>query len=424
MRLIHNIAARLAMALLPVIALWAMIFYFVMVEEINDEADDLLESYAESLMSKKLSGNELPVADLMTDKHYSIHNVTRSYAESHSWMEFYDSDFWMAETDESEPARFLRTIFRDHDGQLYELTVSTPTFEKEDLKETILWWILALYAILLLTVLFITLAVLQKSMDPFYRILDWLGNYTPGHSHEKLDVNTNVSEFTQLEKAATGMADRSDEAFEKQKQFIGNASHELQTPLAVLGGRIDWMLDNESLNEENMGELVRMKRDVSHIARLNKTLLLLTKIDNGQFPETDDVDLKALTEEQMNIFKEIFTGKNISSRLEAPEKPVVVRMNETLATIMVSNLIKNAFTHSAEGSQITVSLTRSELTVMNSGLSALDGAHIFDRFYQGSRKEGSTGLGLALAKTIADKNGMCLEYSFIEGMHRFRLEFR
>ncbi|HBH07844.1 MAG TPA: two-component sensor histidine kinase [Rikenellaceae bacterium] len=424
MRLIHNIAVRLAMALLPVIALWAMIFYFVMVDEINDEADDLLESYAESLMSKKLSGNEFPVANLMTDKHYSVRNVTRSYAASHSWMEFYDSDFWIAETDESEPARFLRTIFRDHDGQFFELTVSTPTFEKEDLKETILWWILTLYAILLLTVLFITLAVLQKSMDPFYRILDWLGNYTPGHSHEKLDVNSNVSEFTQLERAATGMANRSDEVFEKQKQFIGNASHELQTPLAILGGRIDWMLDNESLNEETMGELIQMKREIGHIVRLNKTLLLLTKIDNGQFPEMGEVDLKALTEGQMNIFKEIFSGKNVDSRLEVPEDPVVINMNETLAAILVSNLIKNAFTHSTEGDQVTVSLTRSELTVRNSGLSALDVAHIFDRFYQGTRKDGSTGLGLAIAKTIADRNGMRLEYSFIDGMHRFRLEFR
>ena len=66
MKLIHNIAVRLSMALLPVIALWAMVFYFVIVDEINDEADDLLESYAEQLMVKKLSGKKLPVANIMT----------------------------------------------------------------------------------------------------------------------------------------------------------------------------------------------------------------------------------------------------------------------------------------------------------------------------------------------------------------------
>lgn len=423
MKLIHNIAVRLAMALLPVIALWAMIFYFVMVDEINDEADDLLEVYAEQLMTKKLSGHELPEANIMTEKHFSIVQVTSSYAAAHSGMEYYDADFHIEETDECEPARFLRTIFKDKDGEYFELTVSTPTFEKDDLTETILWWILALYVILLLTVLIIALVVLQKSMRPFYQILDWLGSYTPGHTHDLPKVTTNVSEFTQLEKTATEMAERSDEAFEKQKQFIGNASHELQTPLAVLGGRIDWMLDNDTLGEDTMGELIQMKRDLGHLSRLNKTLLLLTKIDNGQFPEISDVNITDLVEGQINMYKEIFAGKSIDCRMEAAEVPVTVRMNEVLASILVTNLIKNAFTHCPEGGLVNIRLTEDSLTVENTGESSLDESKIFERFYQGSKKEGSTGLGLALAKTIADRNGMRLTYSFVSGKHRFRVEF-
>jgi two-component system, OmpR family, sensor histidine kinase QseC len=153
MKLIHNIAVRLSVALLPVIGLWAMVFYFVIVDEINDEADDLLESYAEQLMVRKLSGKELPVTNIMTDGHYSISQVTESYADSQAGMEYYDSDFYISETDENEPARFLKTIFRDREGRCFELIVATPTFEKNDLIGTILWWILALYLILLLTVL-------------------------------------------------------------------------------------------------------------------------------------------------------------------------------------------------------------------------------------------------------------------------------
>ena len=139
MKLIHNIAVRLSMALLPVIALWAMVFYFVIVDEINDEADDLLESYAEQLMVKKLSGKKLPVANIMTDGHYSISEVAESYANSHTGMEYYDADFYIQETDEQEPARFLKTIFRDREGRCFELIVATPTIEKDDLIKTILW---------------------------------------------------------------------------------------------------------------------------------------------------------------------------------------------------------------------------------------------------------------------------------------------
>lgn len=423
MKLIHNIAVRLSVALLPVIGLWAMVFYFVIVDEINDEADDLLESYAEQLMVRKLSGKELPVTNIMTDGHYSISQVTESYADSQAGMEYYDSDFYISETDENEPARFLKTIFRDREGRCFELIVATPTFEKNDLICTILWWILALYLILLLTVILIALVVLQKSMRPLYKILDWLNAYTPGKSHSRLSIDTDIHEFRQLEKVTTEATDRSDNAFEKQKQFIGNASHELQTPLAVLGGRIDWMLDNDSLGEESVGELVQMKRELGHIVRLNKTLLLLTKIDNDQFPDQTDVNLSSMVLSQKELYGEIFSSKRISCSVQVPDEPVIVRMNETLASILVTNIIKNAFVHSPEGGTVTLTLTENGLVVANSGDSPLDQGRIFDRFYQGSKKDGSTGLGLALAKTIADRNGLRLTYSYENGMHLFRIGF-
>lgn len=423
MKLIHNIAVRLSVALLPVIGLWAMVFYFVIVDEINDEADDLLESYAEQLMVRKLSGKELPVTNIMTDGHYSISQVTESYADSQAGMEYYDSDFYISETDENEPARFLKTIFRDREGRCFELIVATPTFEKDDLIGTILWWILALYLILLLTVVVIALVVLQKSMRPLYKILDWLNAYTPGKAHSRLTIDTDIQEFRQLEKVTTEATDRSDNAFEKQKQFIGNASHELQTPLAVLGGRIDWMLDNDSLGEESVGELVQMKRELGHIVRLNKTLLLLTKIDNDQFPDQTDVNLSAMVLSQKELYEEIFRNKRISCSVQVPDEPVIIRMNETLASILVTNIIKNAFVHSPEGGTVTLTLTENGLVVANSGDSPLDQGRIFDRFYQGSKKDGSTGLGLALAKTIADRNGLRLTYSYENGMHLFRIGF-
>ena len=423
MKLIHNIAVRLSVALLPVIGLWAMVFYFVIVDEINDEADDLLESYAEQLMVRKLSGKELPVTNIMTDGHYSISQVTESYADSQAGMEYYDSVFYIKETDENEPARFLKTIFRDREGRCFELIVATPTFEKDDLIGTILWWILALYLILLLTVVVIALVVLQKSMRPLYKILDWLNAYTPGKAHSRLSIDTDIQEFRQLEKVTTEATDRSDNAFEKQKQFIGNASHELQTPLAVLGGRIDWMLDNDSLGEESVGELVKMKRELGHIVRLNKTLLLLTKIDNDQFPDQTDVNLSSMVLSQKELYEEIFSSKKISCSVQVPDEPVIVRMNETLASILVTNIIKNAFVHSPEGGTVTLTLTENGLAVSNSGDSPLDQGRIFDRFYQGAKKDGSTGLGLALAKTIADRNGLSLTYSYENGMHLFRIGF-
>lgn len=128
-------------------------------------------------------------------------------------------------------------------------------------------------------------------MRPLYALLHWLDNYTPGRHNTPVPNDTNISEFHKLNVAAQEAANRSEELFEQQKQFIGNASHELQTPLAILGNRLEWLLDNTELNETQIEELFKMQRTLGHIVRLNKTLLLLTKIENGQFPESTNIDL-------------------------------------------------------------------------------------------------------------------------------------
>ena len=97
-------------------------------------------------------------------------------------------------------------------------------------------------------------------------------------------------------------------------------------------------------------------------------------------------------------------------------------MNATLATTLLANLLKNAFVHTADGGKIIVSITETTITVSNTAEHGpLDGRRIFDRFYQGSKKEGSTGLGLAVVKAIATLYGMEISYFHNEGMHNFRL---
>ena len=210
--------------------------------------------------------------------------------------------------------------------------------------------------------------------------------------------------------------------FEQQKHFIGNASHELQTPLAVLGNRIEWLLDNTEPTEKQMEELLKMQRTLRQIVRLNKTLLLLTKIDNGQFPESSEVDLAAVVGEQVALYDEIYAGRGIACTVSAPEA-FVVRMNESLASTLVTNLLKNAYLHTAEGGAVGVELRDRTLTVTNDGTAPLDAEHIFERFYQGARKGGfhrsrtRAGQCRRAVLRIADR------LSFRRGRHRFSVRW-
>lgn len=422
MKLIYRISLRLSLVLLPLIALWAVVFYFTMVDEINDEVDDALEDYSELIVIRMLSGELLPRMNEGSNNSYTIAPVDENYAAAHPGIDYYDAEVYIPEKEETEPARFLVTIFQDGNGQFYELKVATPTFEKDELLETILWWVVWLYLLLLITVVGTTMWIFHNSMRPLYALLHWLDGYVPGHKTVPVPNNTSITEFRRLNTAAQQAVDRAEELLEQQKQFIGNASHELQTPLAVLGGRMEYMLDHAGLDEQTMGEVIQMQRTLGHIVRLNKTLLLLAKIDNGQFPENTDVDISAMIREQKELYDDIYEERDIRCDMHLTGS-FLVRMNESLASVLVSNLIRNAYVHSEAGARIDIRIEGRTLTVSNDGVTPLDGKHIFERFYQGSKREGSTGLGLALVKAVADSYGLCVGYRFGEEQHIFSVEW-
>ena len=422
MKLIYRISLRLSLVLLPLIALWAVVFYFTMVDEINDEVDDALEDYSELIVIRMLSGELLPRMNEGSNNSYTIAPVDENYAATHPGIDYYDAEVYIPEKEETEPARFLVTIFQDGNGQFYELKVATPTFEKDELLETILWWVVWLYLLLLITGVGTTMWIFHNSMRPLYALLHWLYGYVPGHKTVPVPNNTSITEFRRLNTAAQQAVDRSEELLEQQKQFIGNASHELQTPLAVLGGRMEYMLDHAGLDEQTMGEVIQMQRTLGHIVRLNKTLLLLAKIDNGQFPENTDVDISAMIREQKELYDDIYEERDIRCDMHLTGS-FLVRMNESLASVLVSNLIRNAYVHSEAGARIDIRIEGRTLTVSNDGVTPLDGKHIFERFYQGSKREGSTGLGLALVKAVADSYGLCVGYRFGEEQHIFSVEW-
>lgn len=424
MRLIYRIFARVSLALLPTMALWAALFYVMMVGAINDEADDALEDYSELIIKRMLAGKELPSVHSNSNNEYTITPIGEEVVADEKMIEYRSVRVYIEEKNETEPARLLITHFRDAEGGRYRLEVRMPTFERKDLFETILWSIVFLYLILLVTVVTVAVAVVQRSMRPLYSLLAWIDAYTLGHSTScTVPNNSDTEEFRRLARATQDMVNRAEKVYERQKEFVGNASHELQTPLAILSTRLEYLMDNTSLDEEQIAEVVKMQRTIGHINRLNKTLLLLSRIDNGQFPEGSTFDLAALTLSQLESCCEVFSSRRITLTKEVAS-PCMVHMNESLASTLISNLLRNAFLHSDEGSQVRVSLSDKELIVENSGSEPLDSDHIFDRFYRGNnRREGSTGLGLALVSAICRNYSLPIEYRFVGGKHRFVLTF-
>ena len=416
MKLINKVTRRLALVIMPLLLLWSAVFYFSMVHQVNDETDDSLEDYAEMIARRVVGGEELPTPGDGSNNTYSIELLpaTGHYDDSKS---FEDCEVYLHWKKETEPARVLTKVFHDDDGTAYRLVVSMPTFERDDIIRAIFIQVVVIYVALLFTILAVTVAVFRISMKPLYSLLGWLDGYRPGGGTDGFPDEDAVVEFRKLTQAARETIERAENHLERQKQFIGNASHELQTPLAVLGNRIEWMMDNTALTEEQFAELSKMRQSIHRLVRLNRTLLLLSKIDSGHFLDKADVDVVSLVDAELEVYREIFADKGIVCNVKSTKR-LVVQMDEMLATTMVSNLIKNAFVHSPVGGTVDITVSAGRLTVSNSGDEALDGTRLFDRFYT-SGKSGSTGLGLSLVKSIAGYYNFRVEYGFNNGRHSF-----
>lgn len=421
MRLIWRVVLRVALALSLLLALWAGLFYFALMDEVNDEVDDSLEHYAQMLIRRQLRGEELPPAGFGTNG-YRIEPVSAEDAARREEPRYADREIYIPQEGETEPARVLTTRFRDREGAWYRMTVYTPTIEKDDLREAILHWVVGLYAGLLLTVTLICGWVFYRSMRPLYRLLEWLDGYRVGGQNSPLASDTRIREFRRLNEAAMRNAARAEATFREQKQFIGNASHEMQTPLAICRNRLELLADSGGLTEEQLREVAATQRMLDYMVRLNRSLLFLSKIENGQFPESTAVDLGALVRRCLEELSEIHAGRRIGATV-TQTGTLLGMMNESLAQSLVTNLLRNAFVHTAPGGTIRVELGGGVLRVCNSGEQPLDGSRIFARFYQSVRREGSTGLGLAIVDAICKHYGLGLEYRFVQGEHCFEVRF-
>lgn len=424
MKLVYRILLHLSWVLSLLLAAWAALFYLAMIDEINDETDDALEARAEVIVKRVLAGRQLPGSESDGNSGYFLREMPAGSAMTRPGETYTDEEIFIPERDEEEPARVLRKTFRDAAGRWYELTVMTPSIEKEDLAEAILYAIVWLYLSLLLLVLLVTILLLYRTMRPLYALLRWLDGYTVGGQNPPLEIRTSVTEFRRLNDAARRYAARAESTFERQKQFIGNASHEMQTPLAVCRNRLEMLVDDaRGLTGEQLGEIAKVQRTLDHLVRLNRSLLLLSKIDNGQFPETGEVDLAALARRAGEDMEEIYAYRNMRFSLHE-EVPLCVRMNPSLAGSLVGNLVKNAFVHGAEGGEVLVRIAAHRFEVENDAAQGpLDAAHIFERFYQGTRKEGSTGLGLAIVDAVCRLYGLRIAYAFRDGRHVFTVDF-
>lgn len=421
MKLLNHTLSYLSITFFVVIGIWAAILYFNMLDEIYDSIDDGLENSKVLIIQKAQTDSAIIHKTNFMESNYAIHKISADRA--HAFRDTYiDSTFYMVNEEDFEPVRILKTAFRGPHDEYYELQVVSSMVEEDDLIEDLSYSILWLYLILLGSILLINNILLKRIWKPFHQIIDRLKRFNLESPETFPPLQTKVTEFQMLNDSVTTLLDRSVATFNSQRQFIENASHELQTPLAISINKLELLAEKESMSETEMQEISSVIQSLERLTRLNKTLLLLSRIENRQFAEQSTVNFNDITNRIITDLSDLAEYKSV--KIETDFTSTLQRqMNPELATMLITNLVKNAVIHNQKGGFVKITINSATIVVENTGISSpLDASQIFKRFYKNSDANTSTGLGLSIVKSIADYSGLTIKYHF-SGTHRFEIHF-
>jgi signal transduction histidine kinase len=232
-------------------------------------------------------------------------------------------------------------------------------------------------------------------------------------------VGSKVDEFNELNTSVIKMADRVTNEFNSLKSFTENASHEMQTPLAVINSKLDLLIQHS--NESQAEQLQAIYDSVSRLNKLNRTLLLLTKIDNRLYPMAEEITIKKLLEQKLQQLEDLIQSREITVTTHLEN--VSLHMNYDLADILLNNLLNNAIKHNLKGGTIECKLTNDHLLITNTGIAnSFDEADIFERFQKGAHSDG-TDLALAVVKQICVASNFSISYKYEFNLHHIQLYF-
>ncbi|KEQ30320.1 histidine kinase [Pedobacter antarcticus 4BY] len=399
---------------LLVLLLTGIIYYFLIHLILNAKLDKDLEVEEEEIIRYAAIYKKLPLPGNYLDQQVSFKEL---HPADTGIREFKNTVYKNEPEHVVEPGRGLVTSL-DLNGKTYEVTIIKSRLESEGLVRMILLITLAVTGLLLFTLFVINRFILSQLWKPFYAVLDQMKSFNLVKSHQLQFKKGEVDEFDELFDSANLMALRVQQDYKELKNFTDSAAHEMMTPLAIIRSKLDTLLQTGEFNDKQYGLLDDVYRAINRTSRLNQSLLLLTKIENKQLPESKIYPMHDLLQEKARQFEELFEKKNL--RLDLDINPTSLVMSRYLADIFFNNLLSNAVRHNYQGGRVWVKSSGDFILIGNTGRSEeLDEKH-FQRFYKAADSEG-TGLGLAICLEISVQYGYKFTYEMIDGNHTFKL---
>ncbi len=416
MKLISKTLLNFLLISLPLLIIAGFFSYFLIKSELRDGAEEELSKekvYAEKLIQtfKNPQTVYLTLDSLSSIQPFKGISFKSSYT---------DTLIFDITENENVGYRKLKSYYSFNRNE-YQIILLKTTMQEDELLEGI-FSAFTIISLFLMIAFFIVNWLVSKALwKPFYNTLSKLNTYDIKNHEQQQFLKTNTLEFQQLNTALTKMTDKIHIDYLQQKEFTENASHEMQTPLAVIKANLTQLMQSTTLSESDMNNLQTIENTTKKMASLNKALILLSKIENNQFKENELIPINKIINKVVNNFADLIEVKNIKLKLNLKDE-LQITINPTLAEILLSNLVQNAIRHNVNGGIINIDLMQNKLIISNSGEAlTINSNELFTRFKKNDASKDSLGLGLAIVKSICNIYQLNIDYSYSNQLHTFTL---
>ena len=417
MKLLNKTSRYYILYTIPVVLLSAIFIYFFLLNEIGESNQSILLTRVKVIEGYIAKGNATVLNVFEVNNEVYIKEIVKNRIIP----ETVKDTLMYSDIEKEYISNKMVEVNKIINGKNYLIKVWKSTIEFDELMEVVFVVFLVLLLLLLFITAYINLKISKLIWGPFRNTLEYIKNFSVHTTDFKKLESNDITEFSELNSSINGMTSKMITDYKNQKKFAENASHEFQTPLAVIKGKIDLLLQENTLNEETMQLLVSIEEAASRLSRINKSLLLLSKIENQHFGKLDTVALLPLIEKIKDLNEDFILDKNLAFVLESSEE-VYFEINAELCFILLNNLIQNAIRHNVTNGKIAISVQDQTLHIANTGEDeVLNDAVIFERFEKKSANVNSIGLGLAIVKEIAEANSILVAYKYENNRHVFSL---
>lgn len=317
--------------------------------------------------------------------------------------------------DEMVDYRVLSYSFElDSEYYLIEIGKSITTilrFEKQLKRYAII-----LMIIILIITIVIEVSLIQYMLKPIDLIVSKLKSTSHPSSFNFSKIKTNTSDFLYLEKAIHNLMYKIEESFNNEREYISNVSHELLTPISIIKSKLDNIIMEDNLTDNDMVKVYESKKTLGRLTQMIRTLLMLSRIENEEYLLKDNIDVIQTLKNVVSELEDRIQSKELELILNWNIQHIVIKGNNELLFNMFYNLINNAIKYTQSGFIKIESFTENQIIKINiidsgDGIDVNDIPYIFTRFSKFKTNKDSFGLGLALAKKICNYHNIDIDVS-------------